>query len=249
MDCNETKRLLDAYLDDELELTRLLDLEAHLAACSGCNKATEAAINFRSSIRMSTPFYKAPPELKGKIRVALRKESKPPWIFQFRRNLFYAVGGLSACLLAVWTWTAVSHGKNTELVAQATSDHARSLLVEHLLDVSSSDPHNVKRWFIGKLDYSPPVADLAETSYKLVGGRLDLLQNRQVAAIIYKHQDRFITVFVWPTANHAIDFDPEFSQGFNLCGWNKSGLNYLIVSELSQEHMEEFEDQFRDRME
>jgi anti-sigma factor RsiW len=95
MDCNETKRLLDAYTDDELELTRMLDVEAHLAACSACNKAAEAAINFRYSVRMNTPLYKAPPKLKAKIRVALRKESKSSWIFQFRRTLFYALAGLS----------------------------------------------------------------------------------------------------------------------------------------------------------
>jgi|ERR1700693_3947700 len=95
MDCNETKRLLDAYTDDELELTRMLHVEAHLAACSACNKAAEAAINFRYSVRMNTPLYKAPPKLKAKIRVALRKESKSSWIFQFRRTLFYALAGLS----------------------------------------------------------------------------------------------------------------------------------------------------------
>jgi hypothetical protein len=60
-----------------------------------------------------------------------------------------------------------------------------------------------------------------------------------------EHQDRFITVFFWPAANHAIDFDSQFHQGFNLCGWNKSGLNYLIVSELRQADMEKFEDQLR----
>jgi anti-sigma factor RsiW len=81
MDCHETKRLLDAYTDDELELTRMLDVEAHLAACSACNKAAGAAINFRYSVRMNTPRYKAPPELKATIRMALRKESKAPWTF------------------------------------------------------------------------------------------------------------------------------------------------------------------------
>jgi anti-sigma factor RsiW len=227
----------------------MLDVEPHLAACSACNKAAEAAINFRYSVRMNTPLYKAPPELKAKIRVALRRESKSPWIFQFRRTLFYALAGLSVCLLAVWTWMTASQGKDRELIAQAISDHARSLLVDHLLDVSSSDPDSVKPWFIGKLDYSPPVVNLTESGYKLVGGRLDILENRQVAAIVYKHQERFITVFVWPAANHAIDFDSQFFQGFTLCGWNKSGLNYLIVSELSQADREKFEDQLRERTE
>ncbi len=85
MDCNETKWLLDAYVDGELELTRELDMEAHLAACSTCKKAAEAAINFRFSIRVNMPVYTAPPELKRKIQAALRKESGS-WlerVFQF----------------------------------------------------------------------------------------------------------------------------------------------------------------------
>jgi anti-sigma factor RsiW len=75
MDCNETQRLLDPYVDGELELTRQLDMEAHVAACSTCKNAAKAAINFRYSIRVNMPVYKAPPELKRKIRAALRKES------------------------------------------------------------------------------------------------------------------------------------------------------------------------------
>ena len=78
---------------------------------------------------MNTPLYKAPPELKGKIRVALRKESKSRWIFQFRRTLFYAVTGLSVCLLAVWTWMAASHGKDRELIAQAIDSFSGSSLL------------------------------------------------------------------------------------------------------------------------
>jgi anti-sigma factor RsiW len=143
---------------------------------------------------------------------------------------------------------ATSQGRYQRLIAEAISDHSRSLLVDHLLDVRSSKENIVERWFIGKLDFSPQVMDLAGTSYKLVGGRLDTLEDRRVAAIVYKHQDCPINLFVWPVAKNAIDFDTQL-LGFNLCGWSKSGLNYLIVSDLSQSDMENFEDQFRERME
>ena len=102
---------------------------------------------------------------------------------------------------------ATSHDKDRELIAQAISNHSRSLFVDHLLDVTDSDQHAVKPWFTGKLDYSPPVADLAEAGYKLVGGRLDILENRPVAVIVYRHQEYFINEFVWPAASRAIDFD------------------------------------------
>ena len=87
MDCNETNWLLDAYVDSELELTRQLDVEAHLAACSRCKKAAGAAISFRYLVCMNMPVYKAPPELKATIRAALRKVPK------FEINGFFTSAG------------------------------------------------------------------------------------------------------------------------------------------------------------
>src|SRR5262245_62058493 len=109
---------------------------------------------------MNTLPYKAPPELKAKIRAALRKQSKSEFqsISRSRRPLVYAAVGLSVWLLCVWM--SDSHGKDRELTAQAISNHARSLFVGHLLDVASSDQNSVKAWFTGKLDFSPPVLNL-----------------------------------------------------------------------------------------
>src|SRR5260221_11430304 len=115
--------------------------------------------------------------------------------------------------------------------------------------MASLDQYTGKSWFTGNLDLPPPVADLADVGYKLLGGVIDLLENRPVAAIVYQYQGHFINVFVWPAASHGIDFDVQSQQRYSLCGWNKAGLNYLIISELSQADMEKFEDQLRDRTE
>jgi anti-sigma factor RsiW len=249
MDCNESKRLLDAHVDGELELTRQLDMEAHLAACSTCRKAVETTNNVRFSVRMNALVYKAPPKLERTIRAALRKESasRLERVLQFWRPLACTAGILVLGLSLAWVWIASSHDKDRKLIAEAISAHSRSLLVDHLLDVKSSDRHTVKSWITGKLDYSPPLADLSEAGYELVGGRIDLLENRPVAAIVYQHEGHFINVFVWPAANRAIDFDVQSHQGYSLCGWNKGGFNYLIISELSQTDVEKFEDQLRER--
>jgi anti-sigma factor RsiW len=251
MDCNETDRLLDAYIDGELELTRQLDLEAHLSACPICKKAAEAANNFRLLVRMNMLVYKAPPQLKATIRAALRKESgsRLGWVSRFWLPLTGMAGILLLGLSLAWAWIADAHHKDRELIAEAISDHSRSLLANHLLDMTSSDQHAVKPWLTGKLDFSPPVPDLADLGYKLLGGRIDLLGSRPVPAIVYQYQGHFINVFVWPAASHAIDFDVQSQQGYSFCGWNKAGLNYLIISELSPTDMEKFEDQLRDRTE
>ena len=247
MSCDEAGRLLEAYIDGELELTRQLDLEVHLAACATCKNAAESAIDFGSTIRMNMPIYKAPPKLKASIRAALRKEcrSQLGGFSNFRRLFAIPAAIVVLGLLLAWAWIAFSHGRDQELISEAVSDHWRSLLVNHLLDITSSDRHAVRSWFTGKFPYSPPVADLTQAGYKLVGSRIDLLANSPVAAIVYEHENHFINVFVWPVGDRAIDFDVQSHEGYSLCGWNKSGLNYLIVSELTGTDMEKFEDQFR----
>jgi anti-sigma factor RsiW len=251
MDCSEIKWLLDPYIDGELEPPRQLEVETHLAGCPTCKKKAETAIKFSYSVHVNMPVYKAPPELRATIQAALRKvsQSETEWISELRRPLLYAAAVLVVCLLCISAWIATSHDKYRKLIAQAISNHTHSLLADHMLDVTASDQHIVKFWFNGRLDYSPPVVDLAETGYKLAGGRIDILDNRPVAAIVYRHQDRVINEFVWPAVSGAIDFDVQAQQGCSLCGWSNSGLNYLIVSELSRTDMEKFEDRLHDRTE
>src|SRR6476660_9112701 len=212
MDCSEINWLLDPYIDGELEPARALEVETHFAGCSTCKRAVEAAIKFRYSFHANLPAYKAPPELKATIQATLRAVSKSEsrWIPELRRPLLLSAAAVViVCLLCVSAWISTSRHKYRDLVSQAISNHSRSLLVDHLLDVTTSDQHVVKSWFTGKLDYSPPVADLAEAGYKLVGGRIDMLENRPVAAIVYWHQDHVINEFVWPAARRAIDFDVQ----------------------------------------
>jgi anti-sigma factor RsiW len=112
-----------------------------------------------------------------------------------------------------------------------------------LADVNSSDEHTVKAWFTGKLDYSPPVVDLAEAGFPLIGGRIDTLDQLPVAAIVYQHGNHLINLFVWPMASRKLDLDVQSDRGYRFCGWNKAGLNYLCISEGSAIALEEFEDE------
>ena len=136
--------------------------------------------------------------------------------------------------------------KDQELVAQAISNYVRSLIAAHLSDVNSRDEHTAKPWFTGKLDYSPPVVDLAQAGYTLIGDRIDMLDQCPVAAIVYQHGNHSINLFVWPVASRKIDLDVQSDRGYRFCGWNKAGLNYLCIAEGSAIALEEFEDQVRE---
>jgi anti-sigma factor RsiW len=113
-------------------------------------------------------------------------------------------------------------------------------MLNHLTDVPSTDQHTVKPWFSGKLDYSPPVRDLAARGFTLTGGRLDYLNGRTVAALVYQRRQHTINLFVWPV--EARDRNPAVSsrQGFHLVTWRKGGMEYWAISDLNEAELLEF---------
>ena len=250
MNCDEARQFLDACVDGELELSRQPDVEMHLAGCPDCKRAAEQIANLSSMVRKDMEVYKAPRELKSKIRTSLRKESKPKfaWFAANRRPLIYAAAMLALSLALAWTWLTLSRSKDQDLVAEAISNHSRSLMVSHLVDCHSNDRGIVKPWFSGKLDYAPPVADLEQAGYSLVGGRIDILEKRPAAAIVYQRGKQIINLFVWPATGRKIDIDVRSERGYQFCGWNQAGLNYLCISEISGEDLEKFEDQVREHL-
>jgi anti-sigma factor RsiW len=250
MNCEEARQLFDPYVDGELELASQLSLETHLSECVSCRDAAERITSSSSLIRMNMPTYKAPPELKSKVRAILRKEDKPGlnWLAYRGHRLSYAAALLVLSCILAYTWFTISPNKEKQLIAEAVSNHSRSLMVSHLVDCASSDQHTVGQWFNGKLDYSPPVADLSQAGYTLVGGRVDMLEQRPVAAIVYQHGKHIINLFIWPSTNQKVDLDVQSQRGYHFCAWNKYGLNFFCISEISAADLEAFEDELREHV-
>jgi anti-sigma factor RsiW len=250
MECDEARPLLDAYVDGQLELTRQLGIETHLADCASCKNEAAQITNQNLLLRMNMPVHKAPPELRSKIRATLRKEARARFsrISEYTRPLVYAAALIVISCALAWTWLTLSPGKDKQLISEAISNHSRSLMVSHLVDLASSDQHIVRPWFSGKLDYSPPVVDLTQAGYALVGGRVDILEKRPVAAIVYQRGKQVVNLFVWPATNRKIDLDTQSERGYNFCGWNEAGLNFFCVSEISAADLEAFEDEIREHV-
>jgi anti-sigma factor RsiW len=150
---------------------------------------------------------------------------------------------VSASAFAILLAVLFVSSADNRLAEEVVSNHVRSLMANHLTDVASSDQHTVKPWFAGKIDFAPPVTDLKEHGFELIGGRLDYLQDRQVAAEIYQRNKHIINLFVWPASQNR-NSSKKFTvnKGYNVLSWESFGMNYSAVSDLNPVELREFAD-------
>ncbi len=247
MSCQTTQGFIHAYVDGELDLARSLEVEQHMEQCEVCANAYRHHLALRSAFKDSSLYHSAPAGLEKRIRSSLRREAKSEVGRRWFGWSWLPVGVALACvlLMALVIWQALPglRPSGDELLAQEmVSNHVRSLQLEgHRTDVISSDQHTVKPWFDGKLDFAPPVKDFSSQGFPLIGGRLEYLNNRAVAALIYQRQKHFINLYIWPAeqSNAASEVAAK-RQGYNLLHWTNSGMNYWAVSDLNGVELHEF---------
>ena len=244
MSCERTQSLMDGYLDGELDLMSHLDIERHLKNCPVCQGIHENRRAMSAAIRSHATYFAASAMTKDRFRTALNQmegSSEPArrlprhWL-----NLAASVAFAAVIGAGVTYWLARPAAENM-LAQEIVSSHVRSLMVaSRATDVSSSDQHTVKPWFNGKLDFSPPVLDLTSQGFTLVGGRLDYLANRPVAALVYRHRQHVINLFVWPA--RQADGIPRHlvQQGYQVFHWSDAAMNYWAVSDLNPDDLKTF---------
>ena len=235
--CEECGAMLHGLLDGELDAANALKCEEHLAACPACAARYEELAAFSASVRGANLAYRAPLGLRQRIFALLDRVARPSrWTAMAWRWSLPAVAALAACLvLIVWI------PRDADVGGQVAESHIRSLMADHLVDVASSDHHNVKPWFTGRLDFSPPVFDLVRQGFPLAGGRVDYLGGRPVAAIVYRHGAHVINLFVWPaTAEGASAQVMTVRQGYNVLHWTRNGMTYWAASDMNQRELADF---------
>jgi len=256
LSCKLTKRFVPGYLDGELDLSRTIEMETHLQTCAECARELERLQALRAALQHGALAYAAPEGLRERIQSSLRAstprettERASGWHgFQFLRPVLLlrwagAFAVLALCAVTAWQFLPGLRGPANEqrLAAEVLASHVRSLEAGHLLDVASTDQHTVKPWFDGRLDFSPPVEDLASDDFPLVGGRLDYLEGREVAALIYQRRKHFINVFVWPGVTGSSSPQiVESRQGYNMTRWSHGGFQFWAVSDVNASDLAEF---------
>lgn len=244
MICHEARKLIHPYLDGELDLVRSLEIEAHLHDCRTCAQAYNELLSLHSAVSDTALLFEPPALLRNRVRSAVRDESQV-MNRSSRLSWRWMIPAVSFAVLVIVAWAVLallSRPSTSDLMAQEiVSSHVRSLMEQHLTDVPSSDQHTVKPWFDGRLDFSPPVKDLASAGFSLVGGRLDYIGNRPVAALVYQHRQHYINVFVWPSTGASDTSERALvRQGYNLINWTKSGMNYWATSDLNLADLQQF---------
>jgi len=221
-----------------------LDVEQHVQACPACARALQAQQALRSALSDSALYYKAPPHLRARVQTTLRARDMRAAGSRIMTWRWLAVG-LSFALLAIIIGSLAflrSRPAADELLArELVASHVRSLMANHLTDVASTDQHTVKPWFDGRLDFAPPVVDLTAQGFPLVGGRLDYINSRPVAALVYQRRQHLINLFIWPAADET-EHSNQMSvrQGYNLIHWTRAGMNYWAVSDLNLSELQAF---------
>jgi anti-sigma factor (TIGR02949 family) len=246
MKCEEAGRLLDTYLDRELELSQRLELKQHLSLCPSCWSLAQQRQEFRLFFRASARKYKAPPQLRTKVLAAARREKAKLTFPLLHQPWAYATAALVLSLSLTLNILFPDVGK--EISRQAVLRHSQSISADHLVDVASANPQVVKSWLTAKLDFSPPVVGFPAAGYSLLGGRLELIQNRSVAAVVYKHDKEIITLFCWPPKKEHLPTSDHLVQGYHVCAWSNAECNYILISKLSARETDEFVDSFRDQV-
>jgi mycothiol system anti-sigma-R factor len=271
MNCEEAIKLMDGYLDGELDPMTSQRIEEHLRKCRKCEQAYEADTALAHAISRGAPYYKAPAELRQRIQSSLRdaigvsasrsatrenhalltspraegRLSLPriPWNW-----LALAAAIVLAAIIASSVLPRLRPTSDQFLATQLIASHVRSLMADHLTDVGSSDQHTVKPWLDTKLDFAPPVVDLSNEGFPLIGGRLDYLDNRPVAALVYGRRKHFINLFVWPAASNESKAPKTITrEGYQLLHWADPDFNYWAVSDVNVNDLQTFKQQFETR--
>jgi anti-sigma factor RsiW len=243
MNCTEFEAQLSPFIDGELPESADREMRAHLEGCAACKAAHERQLALRVALRRHLVPLTAPESLRAGVARAVRdaSDSPAPRVRRLTDPRWLALAAMLVAAVA-GTWTVATDRANARRVTdEIFASHIRSLMGDHLTDVVSSDQHTVKPWFNGKLDYSPPVYDFAGRGYPLLGGRLEYIAQRPVAALAYGRRQHLINVFLWPVG-HGPDAGPASAnqQGYHLIHWNQPDYTCWVVSDLGLAELKEF---------
>ena len=251
MSCQDVCEFLDAHLDNELDVITNSQFDRHLTECAACRAKYDQYRQIHHSVNAHMQYFQAPEEFEQKLRERLYPNGRrrdrtiwPEWFPRWRAWTLAGASVITVLLLALVLLQVMRRPASSDMLAeQVVSSHIRSLLANHLTDIISTDQHTVKPWFSGKLDFAPVVTDLASKGFPLVGGRLDYLDDRPVAALVYKRRQHTINLFLWPSSASDARRRTLGMRGYNIVYWTHSHMAFWAVSDVNAADLNQFVDE------
>jgi anti-sigma factor RsiW len=250
LNCHEIHALLPGYVDGALDLVRSLEIEDHLHECPTCAREVQGQKALRAALQDPSFYHRPGAHLAQRVRSALRRASRPRLALPARAWRLLAVAA-SLAFVALISWALVRGlfvpSANDLLAREVVSSHVRSLVAVHPVDKESSNRHQVKPWLTERLDFAVPVVkNLTDRGFRLIGGRVDYLDNRKVAALVYKRRGHHINLFIWPAAADAESAAQALTyRGFDLIHWTSGGFHFWAISDMDKNGLREFVRDFR----
>jgi anti-sigma factor RsiW len=259
--CAEWELMLHGFVDGELDAAHSLQIEQHVAACPHCARQMESLQALKQVIGQRGVQFRTPDHVRAQVLAAISREAARPArssaMAPASEERFSLLGFIKqwmfvpslAALAASLFLVIAPMSDRTSIGDEILAGHVRSLLVDHLTDVATSDQHTVKPWFNGKIDFSPPVVDLAREGFPLEGGRVDYIGGRVVAALVYKRHSHVINLFVWPAAGGASATlrGTASRDGYNMENWSAGGLTFSAISDVSADDLNRLREAFSSR--
>lgn len=248
--------LIQADFDGELDAAQSAAIAGHREACAYCREAWEQLQAARHAVRRKASYHPASPSLRSRLDqklvaaglvpandVPLRQSVQGRFSTWWRSLVAFGLGAAIATMAAVMFIQPVQPGDITDLVLD---NHIRSLQPGHLVDIASNNQHNVKPWFDGKLNFAPPVKNLADQGFPLEGGRLDYLQDREIAALVYRGGLHTINMLIWPAPGDGNEAPQLIEKdGYNIIHWREKGMAIWAISDLNPAELQAFVDRWR----
>ena len=241
--CVDQELLLGGLVDGELDAANVVMVEAHVARCGECREELERLRALRNLLGSGTIRHSAPEALRQRLAALPEFEERqmarkwlPGWL---------APGVIGALAASLAFLAFLPSGSQPVIDEEIVSSHVRSLQPGHLTDVLTTNQHVVKPWFNGRIDFSPPVVELADKGFPLAGGRLDSIDGKTVAAIVYHRRLHSVNLFIWPAKDAA---KRSFvKDGFAVTEWSRNGLRFAAVSDIPPAELRQFGDLFVER--
>jgi len=246
MNCTMALRMLDAYIDHELDAATSAEMAQHVVGCPECSALRSQRVAMQSALRATLVREPAPESLRAAVLREVRRAHARPasrargsWIRAWQMML---LGASTALAGAIGGWWFAQPQGIEGIPEYVVTRHVASLSPEGpRIDVASSDRHSVKPWFQGRVDFAPVVRDLSSQGFELVGGRLDRIGDRQAAAVVYRLRGHAINVFSWRVRGHAVDRERNLTlRGFNVETWNEADLDFAAVTDAEAAELKRF---------